>query len=243
MADDRRWMVVDARGRFLTQREQPRLALVAAQPIPSGLRLETAGASPLKVALPPPEGEQLPVVVWRDTVAAVPAGAAADAWLSAVLGIACRLVHMPDPGRARPVDPAFGRPGDHVSFADGFPLLVTTAASLADLNRRLPGPVPMNRFRPNLVVDGGGAWDEDRWSRIRIGSVAFRIVKDCARCAVTTVDQDTAVRSADTEPLRTLATFRRKAGGRVIFGQNLVPEHEGAVRVGDAVEVVDVKRD
>lgn len=239
LAGDRRWMVVDSRGRFLSQREEPRLALIVPTPLgEDGLRLALAGRDPVTVARPAPDAGRVDVTIWRDTVSAAPAAPEADRWLSDVLGVPCRLVYMPDPAVARPVDPGFGAPGDMVSFADGFPLLVTTAASLGDLDRRLGRPVPMSRFRTNLAVEGGAAWDEDGWGRIRVGAVTFRVVKDCARCAVTTVDQETGVRSADNEPIRTLAGFRRVANGRIIFGQNLVPEHRGTVRVGDPVTVV-----
>ena len=124
-----------------------------------------------------------------------------------------------------------------MSFADGFPLLVTNDASLADLNARLPVPVGMDRFRTSVAVEGAEPWAEDGWAWLQIGTVLFAGTKDCARCAVTTVDQDTGVRSEDTEPLRTLARFRRKAGGRIIFGQNLIPRGLGRIAVGDAVRV------
>lgn len=239
LAGDRRWMVVDPAGRFLTQREVPRMALVGAEVGPEALRLDAVGADPLDVMVPLPTGTRLDVVVWRDTVASVPAGPLADRWLSAFLGRPCRLVHMADPAEARPVDPDFATPADRVSFADGFPLLVTTQASLADLNARLAVAVPMNRFRPNLVVAGGPPWAEDDWRRIAVGAVTFRVAKDCARCAVTTVDQATGVRADDTEPLSTLAGFRRRAGGRIIFGQNLIPEVPGTIRMGDLVRLLD----
>ena len=235
LVGDRRWMVVDERGRFLSQREQPRLALIVPTLLADGLRLALPGRDTLTVDRPEPATTRTEVVIWHDTVLATPAAPEADRWLSEALGVLCRLVYMADPETARSVDQAFGAPGDTVSFADGFPLLVTTAASLGDLDRRLGRPVPMSRFRPNLDVGGGAPWDEDGWRRIRVGEVTFRVVKDCARCAVTTVDQDTGVRSTDNEPLRTLAGFRRAAGGRIIFGQNLVPEHRGTVRIGDVV--------
>lgn len=239
LVGDRRWMVVDARGRFLSQREQPRLALIVPTLLADGLRLALPGREPVAIARPVPSTPRVDVVIWRDTVSAAPAAPDADRWISDALGVPCRLVHMADPETARPVDPEFGAPGDTVSFADGFPLLVTTAASLGDLDRRLGRAVPMSRFRPNLDIDGGAPWDEDGWRRIRVGEVTFKVVKDCARCAVTTVDQETGVRSADNEPIRTLAGFRRVAGGRIIFGQNLVPEHRGTVRVGDEVTAIE----
>ena len=236
LRDDRRWMVVDAAGLFVSQRQTPAMALIGTTLVPGGLRLTASGQAPLEVAAPPADAPRVPVVVWHDTVAATPAGPAADAWLSTVLGAERRLVFMADPAQARPVDPAFSTPEDRVSFADAFPLLVTRTASLADLNARLSQAVPMDRFRANLVVeDDGGPWAEDGWRRLRVGDVTFRVAKDCGRCAVPTVDQATGQRADDNEPIRTLARFRRLPDGRIIFGQNLIPEHPGTVRVGDTV--------
>lgn len=238
LAGDRRWMIVDPRGRFLSQREHGRLALIVPTLVPDGLRLAIPGREPVTIPRPDPLMPRVEVVIWRDTVSATPADLDADRWLSEVLGVPCRLVYMADPETARPVDQEFGAPGDTVSFADGFPLLITTAASLDDLDRRLKHPVPMSRFRPNLDVDGGAPWEEDGWRRVKVGNVSFKVVKDCARCTVTTVNQETGIRSADNEPIRTLAGFRRVADGRIIFGQNLVPEHRGTVRVGDVVRAL-----
>ncbi len=232
-------------GLLVTQRQEPRLALASAVPLPGGgVRLAAPGAEPLDVAVPDPgEHGTLVAEVFRDKVTAVPAGAAADAWLSAYLGTPARLLHMADPERCRPVDPDFGRPGDTVSFADGYPLLVTTTASLRALNslvaegdRATEGPLPMDRFRPNAVVDHTEAWAEDGWRRVRIGEVTFRAVKPSGRCVVTTTDQRTAERGK--EPLRTLARHHR-IGGKAVFGQNLIPEHTGTLRVGDPVEILD----
>jgi uncharacterized protein YcbX len=247
LAGDRRWMVVDAAGRFVTQRERPELALVEAEPTyDGGLRLGGPGREVLTVPMPvtaPLSGATVPVTVWGDKVEAVPAGDAAAAWLSAYLGTEVALVYLDDPARRRPVDPEFALPGDSVTFADGFPLLLTTTASLDALNaliargdRSAEGPLPMDRFRPNAVIDGTEAWAEDGWRRIRIGDVTFRVVKPCGRCVITTTDQRTGERGR--EPLRTLARHRR-VGGQLVFGQNLIPEHPGTLRVGDALFVMD----
>lgn len=238
LAGDRRYMVVDAAGRFVTQRELPRMAVIEAAFAPGGIALSGPGLGRIEVAEPDAGAPHAEVTVWRDRVAARDAGAQAASWLSAALALPCRLVHMADPAAARPVDPDFADPSDRVSFADGFPLLVTNAASLADLNARLTEPVGMDRFRTNLAVEGAEPWAEDGWRRLRVGAVAFAGTKDCARCAVTTVDQDTGTRSERNEPLRTLAGFRRKAGGRIIFGQNLIPRGAGRISVGDAVEAL-----
>ncbi|MFI1972349.1 MOSC domain-containing protein [Streptomyces cinnamoneus] len=246
LAGDRRWMLAGPDARVLTQRQEPRLTLASARPLPGGgVRLTTPGAAPLDVRVPTADGQggTLTVELFRDKVETVPAGAAADAWLSAFLGTDARLVYMDDPARRRPVDPEHSLPGDTVSFADGYPLLITATASLEALNsliaegdRAAEGPLPMDRFRPNVVVDGTPPWAEDGWRRVRLGEVTFRVAKPSGRCVVTTTDQRTAVRGK--EPLRTLARHHR-IGAKAVFGQNLIPEHTGVVRVGDAFEVLD----
>ena len=145
---------------------------------------------------------------------------------------------MADAAGARPVDPDYARPEDRVSFADGYPLLVTNEASLVDLNRRLDRPVPMDRFRTNLRVAGAAAWAEDGWGHLHVGGAEFFVAKTCDRCVVTTVDQATGRKAEDNEPLRTLGGFRRDPRGRTIFGQNLIPRRLGRIAVGDAVEVL-----
>ncbi len=236
LAGDRRWMVVLPNGRFMTQRQYPVMATIAAAAGPAGLTLSQAGRRPLTVPFPDAGPET--VAVWRDQVPALPAGPAADAWLTEAIGVACRLVYQADP-LTRPVDPEFARPGDSVSFADGFPLLVTTQASLADLEGRLGRPLGMDRFRANVVVSDTAAWDEDHWRVIRIGEVTFRAPKPCGRCVMTTIDQELGVKAEDGEPLRLLSTFRRDAAGRIVFGQNLIPDGPGRIAQGDAVEVLE----
>jgi uncharacterized protein YcbX len=230
---DRVWLVVDAAGRFLTQREHAGMALIAATATASGLLLEAPGAAALEVAAPGAAAPVARVTVWRDVVPARVAAPAAHAWLSEVLGVACRLVYLAD-RTARPIDPAYAQPGESVSFADGFPLLLTTLASLAELNASLALPVSMDRFRANLVVAGAAAWAEDGWRQVRVGEVVLRVVKPCARCVVTTIDPATGARPDRAEPLRTLAALRPG----VTFGQNLIPAGRGVVRLGDAVEVL-----
>ncbi|NUS27486.1 MAG: MOSC domain-containing protein [Streptomyces sp.] len=243
LAGDRRWALIDDGGKVVTQRQQPRIALAAAELVPGGgVRLSAPGAQPLTVPVPRPVGT-VPMQIFRDKVEAVPAeDPAVHAWCSAYLGADVRLVHMDDPATRRPVDPEYAREGETVSFADGYPLLVTTTASLDALNSLVAqgdhpaeGPLPMNRFRPNVVVSGTGPWAEDDWSRITIGEVGFRVAKSCGRCVVTTTDQDSAVRGR--EPLHTLGRHRRLEG-KLVFGQNLVPLSPGVIRVGDPVTVL-----
>lgn len=234
LTGDRRWLMVDPDGRFLTQREHGVMATLSAHPTPTGIRLCANGAEPLDVAIP--QGSGRPVTIWRDTVEAVDAGDEAAEWLSRRVEMPVRLVHMPD-STLRPVHPDFSQPGDHVSFADGFPLLLANEASLDDLNGRLKEPVPMDRFRPNVTVSGFDALAEDGWKRVRIGNVTFRAPKLCGRCIVTTTDQETGERLGD-EPLKTLSAYRL-VGQAAIFGVNLVPDAVGTIHVGDPVDVLE----
>jgi len=226
---DRRWMVVDAAGRYLTQRDLPGMARIAAVPDARGITLSVDGMELLHVPVPCIPVE---VLVWRNRVQAQEAGPDATAWLSQALGRSCRLVHMGDPAAARGVDPAYAKLEDRVSFADGFPVLVVNAASLDDLNARMAQPVPMDRFRTNLIVSGAPAWAEDGWASLQVGPVPFRGPKTCARCVVVTTDQATGVRPRDREPLRTLTALRRDAAGRVTFGMNLIPDGTGRIMIG-----------
>ena len=235
---DRRWMVVTPEGRFLTQRQHPRMALVGASGIDTGLRLSARSGAVLDVAWPGEQAPTMTVTVWKDTVPARAAGAEADAWLSGAVGVECRLVYLHDP-KARKIDPGFAGPEETVNLSDGFPLLLVSAASLADLNARLAAPVPAGRFRPNLIVEGAEAWEEDGWRLIRVGEATFSVVKPCERCIVTTIDPETGERPDRLEPLKTLATFRRDARGLIMFGQNLIPRTLGVVRAGDTIEVIE----
>jgi uncharacterized protein YcbX len=218
---DRRWMIVDGDGRFVTQRENPRLAAISTA-IGAGLRLAADGL-PALVLDPGHGGPERSVRIWEDTVTGLDAGEEASDWLLAALGAPLRLVRIADP-HLRNADPAFAGPGSNpVTFADGYPVLMIARESLADLNRRLPSPLPMNRFRPNVVIEGGPPYAEDAMAEFRFGRVAFRGVKHCTRCVITTTDQDSCVRDASQEPLRTLKTYRYdKALKGVVFGQNCV---------------------
>lgn len=232
-AADRRWMVVDAGGRFLTQRQQARMALVDTRVDDGVLHLAAPGMSPLTVAAA--GGARMTVQVWQDSLEAAPVGDAADRWLSEFLGRDCHLVQLPDEVR-RPVDPDYATAGEQVGFADGFPFLLISQASLDDLNARLDTPVPMLRFRPNLVVGGCGPFAEDGWRRIRIGDLSFRVAKPCSRCVIPTVDIDTGERGR--EPLATLIRYRRR-DNKVYFGQNLLHDGPGHLEVGMRVEIIE----
>jgi hypothetical protein len=238
---DRRWMVVDEGGSAITAREEHALFLVHPEIVEGGLSLTRAGADALTV--PTPNGSQLREVDVHGTpLLAASADDSAHAWFSAAIGRPATLVYLDDPTR-RPTNPQRTLPSDRVSLADGYPLLLTTEASLAALNDLLPSegssngaPLPMMRFRPNVVVKGGDAWDEDDWRRVRIGRAQFRAVKGCDRCVMTTLDPDTG--KAGHEPIATLARHRRW-DGKTWFGINLVPDTQGvSIGVGDEVEVL-----
>ncbi|WP_246376286.1 MOSC domain-containing protein [Gluconacetobacter aggeris] len=237
LEDDRRWMVTDPDGAFLTQRQQARMALVTVARGTDGLVLAMEGHGAHAVARPPVDGTRRIVRVWKDSVPAVDAGDAAAAWLGAALGRPCRLVYLHDTG-ARPADPAFAPPGATVGFADGFAVLLASRASLDALNRDLPSPVPMDRFRPNLVLEGAAPWAEDGWRLLAVGEALLRVVKPCSRCIMTTIDQRTAESPDPREPLATLARTRRARGG-VMFGQNAVVVRPGRIAVGDGVRVLE----
>jgi uncharacterized protein len=228
---DRRWMVIDAAGNMISQRTHPRLALVHPAIDDGTLRIETAGMPALELPLAPAPAVTTPATVWDDTCAAVWTGERAARWFSDVLETDCSLVYMPET-TVRPANTAYAPPGHRVSFADAFAFLLISEESLADLNGRMPAPLPMNRFRPNLVIAGGTPFAEDALGSFRIGALPFRVVKPCDRCVVTTTDQATAERGLD--PLRTLATYRRW-DGKVWFGQNVVHEGTGRLAVGDVV--------
>ncbi|MEV4614620.1 MOSC N-terminal beta barrel domain-containing protein [Kitasatospora sp. NPDC049258] len=256
LTGDRRWMLVDDRGRAVTQRDQPLLALYRATPAPDGGLLMTApdGAT-VEIAAPSVErgDPQAEVEIFGTLFGAAEAAKEVQLWFAERLGDV-RLVHLDRPHTSRPIKEKYRLPGETVSMADGFPLLLTTTASLAELNRRIAAdhpddPVkgaalPMERFRPNLVVDGAEPWAEESWRRVAIGGLTFRAAKLCARCVVTTTDQESGVRRGP-EPLRALGRHHR-IGQKLIFGVNLVPERPtgvtgdrlGTVRIGDELTVL-----
>jgi uncharacterized protein YcbX len=233
---DRRFMVVTSGGTFLTQRELPALCQIATSLdlAEQQLLLRRAGHGEIAVPLAPDGGAPIAVRIWGETVDARIVSSDVDAWLCAALGAPVRLVYFPD-ATHRATEAAYGE-GFETGFADGFPVLILGQASLDDLNARLATPVPMDRFRPNVVVAGGAPFAEDAWRDVRCGDVTLRVVKPCDRCVITTTDQDTMARGP--EPLRTLATFRRD-DGKVLFGQNAVVIRGGRIRVGDGVAPSD----
>lgn len=231
---DRRWMVVRRDGTFMTQRNEHRLALIRALPEDGGLSLSAPGAS--RISVPVPTGAGVPVRVWEDTVDASAAGRDADEWLTKMLGYEARLVYFPA-SSVRATNPDFA-PGRRVSFADGYPALLITGASVDELARRSGRSLALERFRPNIVVGPARPHEEDRWRQFTIGAMTFKGVKLCARCSVTTVDQSTGAAHPEGEPLRTLARYRN-IEGKVFFGVNVVHAAPGSIGVGDRLRVVE----
>lgn len=238
LVGDRRFLVVDERGQFLTQRTLPRLALIEPHLTDDRLTLHAPDVPPLTVAAHAPEDAPgFDVTIWRDTVAAADLGTAAASWLTHVLERPARLVAM-GAQYTRPVHKPAALPGDVTAFTDAVPLLILSQASLDALNDRLDEPLPMDRFRPNLVVRDCAPHAEDTWRRIRIGDVTLRAAGPCVRCIVTTTDQRTLERGK--EPLRTLAQYRRTPDGGVIFGQNFIHETKaGTLHAGAPIEIFD----
>jgi MOSC domain-containing protein len=233
-AGDRRWMIVDEAGQFITQRQVTELCLVDTALDDEAIQLSAPGAGSVLLPRAHEQGEELEVTVWRHTGLAV-RHVEGSAWISQVLGRESSLVYMAD-RHVRPVNPDYGRSGDAVSFADGYPFLAISDASLADLNARLEQPIGMERFRPSITISGVAPYAEDGWSRVRLGGLEFRAVKGCSRCTVTTIDPLTAQKSK--EPLRTLARYRRW-DNEVWFGMNLIGDVTGPLAVGDPLTLLE----
>jgi uncharacterized protein YcbX len=238
-AHDRRWMLIDERNRFVTQREFPVMALLKAS-IANGMLSvrDSRDGESIEVPLSFPSKQTLQVTIWDDECTALLVEGESSRWFSNRLGMPLRLVYMPDASR-RLVDTDYAKKGEITGFSDGFPILAIGQSSLDELNRRLEKPLSMDRFRPNIVFSGGEAFVEDSLKVFRIGDLRLHAVKPCARCVLTTTDQQTAQRSA--EPLKTLSGFR-KANNKIYFGQNLLAENSGWIRVNDQL-IVEQKQE
>jgi len=234
---DRRWLIIDDNNRFVTQRSYPSMALIEVTITDNGLllrhRMRDLGA--LIVPFQPETFDLLTVTVWDDQIEAVIVNDSSNRWLSEALGFSARLVYLPDTS-PRLADSDYAPLDANVSFADGFPFLVIGQSSLDDLNTRLPEPVSMMRFRPNLVFEGGMPYDEDQWYEFTIGKLTFYGVKPCARCIMTTVDPEKG-EIVGKEPLKTLSTYRRR-NNKIFFGQNVMTHQSGVLKIGDEIQVV-----
>ncbi|PKK37818.1 MOSC domain-containing protein [Siphonobacter sp. SORGH_AS_0500] len=237
---DRRWMLIDANGKFMTQRSLPDLALIDVKIEGESLLVSHRQKNllPLLIPFKNDSSEPLTVQVWDDTMEALSVSAEADRWFSEALDQPCRLVFQPE-STQRKVDSRYASHGEITSFSDGYPFLLIGQESLNDLNARLESPVPMNRFRPNLVFTGGNPYEEDTWAAFKVGPQDFFGVKPCARCVLTTIDQTTAEKGK--EPLKTLSKYR-SWNNKILFGQNLLPGSiTQSIKVGDLIEVSKVK--
>ena len=234
-------MLVNERGKFLSQRTHPQMALIQVHPDADDFVVTAPNQPRLSLPAAISSDSTRRVIVWRDELTVALAPVEISDWFSVAMGIPCQLVYMNKP-YCRPLKSGYGRPEDDLSFADGAPVMMISAESLADLNCRLERPVEMKRFRPNVVVTAGSAFAEDRWRRIRIGEVEFEVAWSCTRCTIPTVDPASGELDAQGEPLATLGSFRRSRS-RITLGQNLIPRRLGSVRVGDSVEIVESLED
>ena len=234
LENDRRWMVVDENGVMLTQRKISKMCLIQVELTEAGLILKTTSMDSLSV-INPVSKKKVTVKVWADECQAYDAGDEAAKWLSQVLSVTCRLVYFPD-DEFRQVDLTYANKGDETAFSDGFPLLLISQASLDDLNSRLNKPVTMDRFRPNIIVSGCQPFAEDKWKKIRIGNIIFRIAKPCSRCVIPAINIKTAER--EEEPIKTLIAYRKR-DNKIFFGQNVIANSFGEIEVGMPVEIIE----
>ncbi len=226
---DRRWMLVDEQLRFMTQREYPAMALFRLEYNDNGFTIQYDGDS---IQLPfEASSQEITATIWNDAVTVQEVSPQHSEWFSKKLGTHCKLVAFPEKNQ-RNIDIAYAHNGEQVSLADGYPVLIIGQASLDDLNSRLDKPVPMDRFRPNLVFTGGEPYEEDSWKDFSIGNCRMAGIKPCGRCTIPTVDQQTGQKG--TEPLATLSIYRRQ-NNKVLFGQNLVPLSGGIISEGDII--------
>ncbi|MBT8377974.1 MAG: MOSC domain-containing protein [Ignavibacteria bacterium] len=235
---DRRWMLVYENGMFFTQRDHPQMALLQPSIEKNILKVshKHSKTDELEIPLVPDGSSEIDVTVWDDKCIAQTYSTQIDEWFSNVIGIKCRLVFMPDSFR-REINNEFVQ-NKSVGFADAYPFLIIGKESLKKLNGHLKVPLPMNRFRTNFVFSGGSPFDEDTWKRIKIGDVVFDVIKPCARCVITTVNQSTGEKGK--EPLAALSKFRR-VNGKVLFGQNMVADSAGEININLQIEVLERK--
>jgi uncharacterized protein len=228
---DRRRMLIDETGTAITQRDYPKMALLKTSISNEQLKVKI-GEKELKIPLEEHDlSRPLDVIIWNDRVKAFEVGTSHSEWFSEILGVRCKLVFFPEEND-RPVDPRYHVNNENVSLADAYPFMVIGQSSLNDLNSKLNEPIPINRFRPNFVFEGGEPYEEDNWRNLSIGDVRFVGVKTCERCMITTVNQITAEKGA--EPLKTLASYR-KQNNKIYFGRNLVALNHDMVNVGDRI--------
>jgi uncharacterized protein YcbX len=230
---DRKWMLIDADRQFLSQRRLPKMTLIKTALTENTLTLSASGMDDLRLSLEPTTGDIINSTIWHDQVDTITVSAEADAWFSCFLNVECRLVYQPDTA-IRPVNPDFANREDQTALSDGFPFLLISENSLVALNQAMQLNLAITRFRPNLVVSGCDAYDEDFWRQITIGNIGFRLPKPCSRCSVPTIDPATG--KTGKEPLTTLNRIR-KWQNKVYFGQNALHDGLGVLSVGDSVQI------
>lgn len=231
---DRRWMLVDGHNNFITQRSFPQMALLQVAILADGLQVHhKITGDTIHIPILPESAETAFVKIWDDTCLAQFVSTLADKWFTQILAMPCRLVYMPETS-LRKVDESYAVNNEITSLSDGYPFLIIGQSSLDDLNSRLTEPLPINRFRPNIVFNGGEAFIEDRMKYFTINGIHFSGVKLCTRCPIPTINQENAAKSK--EPLKTLALYRMK-NNKVYFGQNLLHRGEGIINVGDEISL------
>ena len=239
---DRRWMLVDKDNKFLTQREFPKMATLRVEIYDYNLSVSENSTNRIEIPFTVQNAEKARVKIWSSVCAAEVYDQKINDWFSDALQTDCKLVKMPEETKRKVSYFYAVRKDDHVSFADAYPFLIIGENSLRDLNDKLETPVEMNRFRPNFVVENSDAFAEDVWKKIKIGATIFHAVKPCARCVITTINQETGEKCG-VEPLKTLAAYRipkRSVKKKILFGQNLIAENAGnLINVGDEIEVLE----
>ena len=242
LENDRRFMLIDEKGRFMSQREHPQLAIFKTEIEGKFLKITHKKTyQNLTINLSPPsQSSLLSVTIWDDNTTAIESSSEASAWFTQALNIPTRLVYMPEESQ-RKTDAQYSLTGEEItSFSDGYPILIIGQSSLDDLNNRLENPVNINRFRPNFVFTHGEPFEEDNWHEFTVGNISFFGVKPCARCIMTTIDQETGNKKSK-EPLLTLNKYR-KASNKILFGQNVLISQLGTVSIGDDVTVISRKK-
>ncbi|SFX78650.1 MOSC domain-containing protein [Marinospirillum alkaliphilum] len=230
---DRRYLVTDLDGQFITARSFPRLVQLQAKPVADGLHLAAAGQPDLHLRVADFPQQYRPITIWKQQLDARHCGEQVDAWLTRFLGHPCQLLYF-DEQTQRPIK---DQPDQQVSFADAYPLLLTSTASLDWLQQHCPIPIQMQQFRPNLVISGADAWAEDGWQRVRVGDITFAVHSPCERCKLITLPPGSETFDTRQEPLRTLIRHHASATGKPLFGHNLIPLNEGRLQTGMPVEV------
>ena len=236
---DRRWMIVDPEGKFITQRQTPILSQFSVSIKAGGTHsivITAPNGQTIEVSVP--EGDQCEkkmVTVWKDQCAALVAPKEVCEWLSIQLNVTCELVYMPQDS-IRYVDSNYNLNQSIVSFSDGFPFLLISQASLETLNKQSQVTLESLRFRPNIVISGAKAFEEDTWRKVKVGSVVFDVVKPCSRCVIPSINLNTGEKQR--EVLLTLKE-QRFLGGAIYFGQNLIHQQQGEISEGDEVVVIE----